>query len=208
MFLYGEGKRMKLLNEELIKEIHVFIVEHQIKNGKSPSFRDIMNELGIKSISTVQRYVKLLKDRNIIDSDTRGSIALDWRLKSSNTVCIPLVGEVPCGAPITAIENIEANYQLPVELFGNGEMFMLKAKGMSMIGAGINHGDIMVIKKQESADNGEVVIALLDNEDVTCKTFWKRDGKIVLHPENPNFDDIETESCQIIGTVHSVIHKM
>ena len=86
-----------------------------------------MNELKIKNISTVQRYVKVLKDRGIIESDNRGSIAPDWSLKSADTVSIPLVGEVPCGESITAIENIEANYQLPVGLFGSGDMFMLKA---------------------------------------------------------------------------------
>ena len=208
MYFYIKRGIMKLLNEELIKDIHVFIIDYQLKLGKSPSFRVIMNGLGIKSISTVQRYVKVLKDRSIIESDSRGCIALDWRLKSSDTVSIPLIGEVPCGAPVTAIENIEANYQLPVGLFGDGEMFMLKAKGMSMIGAGIHDGDIMVIKKQESADNGEVVIALIENEDVTCKTFLRGGGKIVLHPENSNFKDIEVESCQIIGVVHSVIHKI
>ena len=199
---------MKLFNEDLLKEIHEFIIQYQLRASKSPSFREIMNGLSIKNISTVQRYVKVLKDRNIIESNNRGSIALDWRLKSSEMVSIPLVGEVPCGEPITAIENIEANYQLPVGLFGSGEMFMLKAKGSSMIGASIHNGDIMVIKKQENADNGDIVIALIENEEATCKTFRNTGGKIILHLENKSFKDIEVESCQIIGVVHSVIHKI
>lgn len=175
----------------------------------------IGKSVGIENPGTVARYINQLKIRGLIDKDNGGAVAIDPRLFSGRTKTVSLVGTVACGMPILAEENIEGNFQLPVELFGNDEHFMLYAKGYSMIDKGIYNGDIIVAKKQAVAEDGQVVVALIDNE-ATAKIFYRKRGKVVLRAANDsvdeygnrNYPDIVTENCSILGIVDNVIHRV
>lgn len=113
---------------------------------------------------------------------------------------------MPCGGPILAIENIEGTFALPEEIFGSGELFMLRAEGTSMIGAGVDDGDILVIRKQNFADSGDIVVAIM-GEEVTLKRFIPQKDHIILRPENPAFQDILLKEVNIIGVLVRSIHK-
>ena len=206
---------MKLYDEDKLDKVYDFITRFQADEGKSPTYRQIMHHCKFSNIGTVYRYIKVLKDRGMIEKDERGSVAIDDNLLKGETVTIPLVGAVACGAPITAIENIEGNFSLPTDFFGKGERFMLRAQGSSMIDKGIFDGDILFVKKQEGADAGQVVIALID-EDVTAKIFLPRKDKIILRSANDSTDkngnriypDIIVKECRILGVVDNVLHRL
>lgn len=206
---------MKLYDEDKLDKVYDFITRYQADEGKSPTYRQIMHHCKFSNIGTVYRYIKVLKDRGMIEKDERGSVAIDDNLLKGETVTIPLVGAVACGAPITAIENIEGNFSLPTDFFGKGERFMLRAQGSSMIDKGIFDGDILFVKKQESADAGQVVIALID-DDATAKIFLPRKDKIILRAANESTDkngnrlypDIVVKECRILGVVDNVLHKL
>lgn len=206
---------MKLYDEDKLDKVFDFITRYQADEGKSPTYRQIMHHCKFSNIGTVYRYIKVLKDRGMIEKDERGSVAIDDNLLKSETVTIPLVGAVACGAPITAIENIEGNFSLPVDFFGKGERFMLRARGSSMIDKGIFDGDILFVKKQEGADAGQVVIALID-DDATAKIFLPRKDKVILRAANDSKDkngnrlypDIVVKECRILGVVDNVLHKL
>ena len=119
---------------------------------------------------------------------------------------IPILGRIAAGTPIYAEENIEGTYQLPAAIFGNEKVMLLRACGDSMIGVGINDGDIIVANICETADNGDIVVALIE-DSATVKTFYKKKGQIILHPENPNYQDIITNDVVIQGVVKHVIHS-
>ena len=186
---------MQLYNEQILNRMLDYIKQYQTENGKSPTYRLIGKSVGIENPGTVARYIN--------------------RLFSGRTKTVSLVGTVACGMPILAEENIEGNFQLPVELFGNDEHFMLYAKGYSMIDKGIYNGDIIVAKKQAVAEDGQVVVALIDNE-ATAKIFYRKRGKVVLRAANDsvdeygnrNYPDIVTENCSILGIVDNVIHRV
>jgi len=197
---------MKLLDEKTLSNILSFISSHQKERGSSPSFRAIQNHIKATSLSLVHRYVNELKTRGLLAKDNSGGIFIDPRLVSRRTISVPMIGVVTCGQPILAIENIEASYSLPSELFGGTDLFMLVAKGHSMVGAGIKDGDILVVKKQPFASPEDIIIALID-EEATVKRYRPTPTHIILHPENPSFSDILVKECQIIGKVVSYIHR-
>lgn len=205
LFFY-EVKGMRIINEKILSNILDYISSFQKERGMSPSFRSIQSHIGATSLSIVHRYIRELKFRNLLSSENTGSIAIDPRLASKRTVSVPLIGYVPCGTPILALENIEASYPMPSELFGMPDLFMLIAKGHSMIGAGIRDSDILVIKKQNFASPRDIVVALI-GEDATVKRYLPSNNQIILHPENPAMEDIIVPDCQIIGVVVSYIHK-
>ena len=206
---------MQLYNEQILNRMLDYIKQYQTENGKSPTYRLIGKSVGIENPGTVARYINQLKIRGLIDKDNGGAVAIDPRLFSGRTKTVSLVGTVACGMPILAEENIEGNFQLPVELFGNDEHFMLYAKGYSMIDKGIYNGDIIVAKKQAVAKDGQVVVALIDNEAM-AKIFYRKRGKVVLRAANDsvdeygnrNYPDIVTENCSILGIVDNVIHRV
>ena len=117
---------------------------------------------------------------------------------------VPLVGQIACGQPRFAEENIEESFSLPKGIFGNGKLFMLRAFGDSMIDAGISAGDLLVLRQQDYADEGEIVVALV-GENATLKRFYKKGRKIILHPENKSMNDIIVDDCQIQGVLVSCI---
>ena len=191
---------MRTLNEETLRRMEEYIRERQRKDGVSPSYREIMHALGMSSLNLVQRYVLALENQGRIRRTRLGSIALPKRLDAGKNKITPLVGDIACGQPSFAEENIEASYALPEAIFGKGELFMLHTHGDSMIDAGIREGDLIVVRRQSSADDGQIVVALMDGE-ATLKRLFHRDGKIVLHPENRQMQDIVVENCGIQGVL-------
>lgn len=197
---------MKRLDENTLTNILTYISSHQKERGLSPSYRKIQSFIKASSLSIVHRYINELKTRNLITQENSYSIYIDPRLASQKTISVPMLGVVACGSPILAIENIEASYPLPSEIFGASDLFMLVAKGDSMINAGIKNGDILVIKKQSFAYPEDIVVALI-GEEATVKRYRPTPNNIILHPENPNLEDIVVRECQIIGKVVSYIHR-
>jgi repressor LexA len=206
---------MKLYDENKLDRAYQYIIEYQKAEGKSPTYRQIMKHCKFSNLGTVFRYMKVLRERGLIEQDEKGSVAIDERLLKGKTVTIPLIGSVACGEPITAIENIEGNFALPADFFGNCERFMLRAKGSSMIEKGIVDGDILFVRKQETAEAGQIVIALID-EDATAKIFLPRKDKVILRAANSSTDkngnrlypDIVVKECRILGVVDNVLHRL
>lgn len=196
---------MKVINESKLNQVLDFIKDFQIREGRSPSFRQIAKAVSFPSLETAQRYVKILHDRNLIERDNIGKIVIPTKLEAGKTITASLVGQVACGTPILAEENIEKTVQLPTAIFGNRRSMLLRAKGDSMIGVGINDGDIIVAEICNQADNGQIVVALID-DSATVKTFYKKKDHIILHPENPKYKDIITKDVVIQGIVRHVIH--
>lgn len=195
---------MKQIDEEKLYKIKAYIETYQLENGKSPSYREVMEACNLTSLSLVSRYLDLLQTRGQIKKNPLGGIEMSINL--SSTTFAPLVGQVRCGAPIFAQENYQSICSLPSEIFGKGELFMLSAIGDSMKDAGINEGDILVVRKSDYAENGQIVVALIDDE-ATVKRFKKTSNKIILHPENSKYQDIMLDDVKILGVVQSCIHK-
>jgi repressor LexA len=168
-----------------------------------------MRQCRLSSIGQVFRAVRVLRERGELERGSDGRIELDFRF-ISDTTRIPLIGDIACGEPITAIENYEGIYSLPTEFVGRGgENFMLRAKGDSMTGVGINSGDLIIIRQQPSADYGDIVAALIDGE-ATVKTYRPNKGKIILHPENPEYEDIIVDrdaDFRILGIAVGSFHS-
>lgn len=197
---------MKVLNESKLNQILDFIKSFQVKEGRSPSYRQIAKFVGFPSIATSQRYVKELQTRGLIERNDLGRIITPTRLESGKTIVAPLVGKVACGKPILAEENIEGTYKLPTDIFGSAETMLLHASGDSMIGAGINDGDLIVATITNSAEDGDIVVALI-NDSATVKRLYKKQDYAVLHAENPKYEDIITKDLIIQGVVKHVIHS-
>lgn len=205
--IYKRGVNLKKINEKVLSNISEFIKVFQLENGRSPRYREIQRHLNLSSLSLVERYVNILEEKGELKKDKLGSIDITYNINLSQSIIAPVVGEVRCGEPIFAQENIESVYRLPTEIFGSGNIFLLHAKGDSMEGVGIREGDLLVVKKCESAENGDVVVALLE-DSATVKTFYRKHDHVVLHPENDRYDDIITKDVKILGIVKQFIHSL
>ena len=197
---------MKTLNDETLKRVREFNIAYQQEHGITPSYRQIMNALKLGSLATVRRYVMELENQGVLKRSEIGKIIPMPKLKKGNFVLAPLIGSIVCGIPNPSEENYEDTYALPTDIFGKGHLFMLHAEGHSMIEAGISPGDLLVLRKQDSADDGEIVVALVDGE-TTLKRLYRKDGKIVLHPENKRMKDIIVDDCNVQGVLVSCIKK-
>ena len=195
---------MRTLNQDMLEKVECYIAVYQMENGKSPSYRQIMRETGMTTLSSVFRYVNALEKMGHITRTNLGNIETPSNLRHGGTTMIPLVGSVACGAPNIGVEEIEETYAFPTELFGEGEMFMLRTYGDSMIDIGIRKDDLIVVKKQNYANDGDIVVALVDGE-TTLKRFYRKGRKIILHPENKTMKDIITDHCEIQGILVSCI---
>lgn len=211
---------MKLFDEEILQKTKEYVEAHQRKNGRAPSLRDILRDNSPffkSSLSKVQRYLLELKRRGLVVYDKFEGIKETPNLFAGKTRPIPLIGECPCGEPILAVENIIGTYALPEELFGATDHFMLKAKGSSMIEKGISDGDIMVVRQQNWADIGDIVIARVNEEEATAKIYTKSGEKYILKPANNALnsdgtkvykDIIPKGEWEILGIVDNVIHRI
>jgi repressor LexA len=192
-----------------------YVKEQIKKNGYAPSVREICQALGLHSTSTVHGYLSRLQKRGLLQR-----VALKPRTiritsdneepsfyASKEMVDVPIVGRVTAGSPILAVENLEDTFPLPIDFVGNSESFMLRVRGDSMIEAGILDGDLVLVKKQNVAENGDIVVALIEDE-ATVKTFFKEKDHIRLQPQNSFMQPIIVPSCVVLGKVAGVFRKL
>ncbi len=194
-------------------------IEKQIKDkGYPPSVREIGKAVGLSSTATVHGYIARLKEKGYIaKEDQKGrtlKLLKGGKTEEPKTVYngreladVPVIGKITAGEPILAVENITDTFPIPIEFVGNSESFMLVVRGESMIEAGILNGDYILVKKQDIARNGEIVVALI-GEEATVKTFYKEKDHIRLQPENSTMDPIIVPDCKILGKVAGVFRKI
>ncbi len=193
------------------KSVLKFIGDYSFRNGFSPSVRDIAKAIGVSSTSTVHGYLEVLEKEGFIrrDSNKNRSIEIlkdeEWRQKEITP--IPLVGSVQAGLPVTAEECIEDVYPFPLQFIGSEDTFMLEVKGDSMREVGILEGDILFVRMQENANNGDIVVAMVDEDEATVKTFYREENHIRLQPENPDYEPIISRQVQILGKVIGVYRR-
>lgn len=192
---------MKELHPSAVK-IFDYINERSA-NDIVPSIREICEALDIKSTSTVHKYINQLVDAGLIEKMDFGRRAL--RVAGKNAIKIPLVGVVTAGIPITAVENITEYIAFSPDKKYDGDLFALKVRGDSMIDAGILDGDIAVIMSTPVAENGEIIVALIGNEEATVKEFYKENGHFRLQPRNDKYEPIICDEVDIIGKLVCII---
>jgi repressor LexA len=194
------------------KQILEYIKDTVRAKGYPPSVREIGEAVGLSSSSTVHSHLSKLEEMGFIRRDPTKPRAIDvldeapWRKKS--LIPVPLVGRVTAGQPILAVENIEETYPFPTEFVGNDDIFMLTVQGNSMIKAGIFDGDYVLIREQQTAHNGDIIVALIDNEEATVKRFYKEKDRIRLQPENDLMDPIYSKNVSILGKVVGVFRRL
>ncbi|MFJ7826181.1 SOS-response transcriptional repressor, LexA [Psychrobacillus sp. OK028] len=197
------------------EDILAFIKEEVRKKGYPPSVREIGEAVGLASSSTVHGHLARLESKGLIRRDPTKPRAIEIldslgsMAEKQNVVHVPLVGKVTAGLPITAIENIEEFFPLP-ETFGTSDdnLFMLEIMGNSMIEAGILNGDYVVVKQQQSANNGDIVVAMTDEDEATVKRFFKEKSYFRLQPENSSMEPIIVNSVSILGKVVGVYRNI
>lgn len=199
---------MRYKSEETMKEIRKAIDSYFLSNKKTPSITEIARAVG-RSRSTIHAY---LQEMNKLGRIRYDGVTLETPVTSkadSGYSLSPIIGSIACGEPEYEEENFEAYVALPDALFGPGEHFILRAKGESMIEAGIDPGDLVVVCKQNTADEGDIVVALVDNETTLKRFYIDKEKKCVrLHPENRTMNDILVKSCYIQGVAQHVIKAL
>ena len=192
------------------KDIYLYLQQCIATKGYPPSVREIGEAVGLRSSSTVHRYLAELENDGFIIKDpskpraiTLVSVDDDTNVIAKDIKTIPLVGEVAAGSPILAVENIEETFAFSSSLIKGSDSFMLKVKGDSMINCGIFDGDYVIVK-QNTANNNDIVVALIDNEETTVKRFFKEKNTIRLQPENDFMEPIYTDNVSILGKVVSL----
>jgi len=214
----NEPKELNKREEAILK-----FIEKQIKeNGYPPSVREIGKAVGLSSTATVHSYIAKLTQKGYIKKEDqkgrtlkvlKGGLGDDKKSSDKpiyngrELVDVPVIGKITAGAPILAVENITDTFPIPIDFVGNSESFMLTVRGESMIEAGILDGDYILVKKQNTARNGEIVVALIGDE-ATVKTFYKESDHIRLQPENSTMDPIIVPDCKILGKVGGVFRKL
>ncbi len=194
---------MKEVSQKKSYQILEYIKKSVIDRGYPPSVREICTAVGLSSTSTVHGHLTRLEKKGYIRRDPtkpRAIEIIDKSFSRKEFINIPIIGKVAAGSPILAVENIEDNFQLPINFIkkSNKELFMLNVSGESMIEAGIFDGDLAIIEQNDSAENGEIIVALVENE-ATLKRFFKEDNYIRLQPENKTMGPIIVDDCRILG---------
>ena len=194
--------------DEKQQQLIQFIYEFTKRNGYTPSVREMCTKMNFASTSTIFYYLKKCEEQGIIKRAKGKNRAIELADNPMLTGGVPVVGKVAAGEPILAIQNVEDYIQLPPSLFdyNNNELFVLNVKGDSMIEVGINDGDKLVIKKQSTANNGQIVVALVD-DSATVKTFYKENGYFRLQPENRSMKPIIVNKVEILGIVIGLIRR-
>jgi repressor LexA len=193
------------------RSILTVIREWVDEHGYPPTMREIGAAVGLASPSTVAHHMSVLEKNGFIRRDARGSRAVDIRPpadeRDDNDVRVPVLGAIAAGAPILAEEHVEDELTLPLSLTGRGTLFALRVRGDSMVDAAICDGDLVVVRQQQVADNGDIVAAMLDGE-ATVKVLRRRDGHVELLPRNPAYDPIPADHAVILGKVVSVLRRV
>ena len=189
-----------------------YIKQEILDKGYPPAVREICEAVGLKSTSSVHAHLESLEKNGYIRRDPTTPRAIEiiddnFNLTRRELVNVPIIGQVAAGVPILAVENIENYFPIPVEMLPNTETFMLNVKGESMVNVGIFDGDKILVQKQSTANNGEMVVALVD-DSATVKTFYKEDGHIRLQPENDTMEPIIVDHCEILGKVFGVFRLL
>lgn len=194
------------------REILEYIKEMILKKGYPPAVREICEAVHLKSTSSVHSHLESLEKNGYIRRDPTKPRTIeilddDFALTRRELVNVPVIGTVAAGTPILAEQNIEDYLPIPAETLPNKEVFMLKVKGNSMIEAGIYNGDKVIVAKQPNAENGDKVVALVD-DSATVKTFYKENGHFRLQPENSSMDPIILDQVEILGKVIGLFRMM
>ena len=206
------------------KAILNFIEKELDEKGYAPSVREIGKAVGLKSTATVHGYITRLTELGYIKKEDqkgrtlrllKGGNGEDLTKKNTEKayypgkemVEVPVIGKITAGEPILAVENVTDTFPIPIDFVGNSESFMLTVRGESMIEAGILSGDYILVRKQNMAPNGSIVVALI-GEEATVKTFYKEKDHIRLQPENSTMDPIIVPNCEILGVVSGVFRKI
>ncbi|HEX6946352.1 MAG TPA: transcriptional repressor LexA [Acidimicrobiia bacterium] len=198
------------------RQVLDYIREKVAERGYPPSVREIGEAVGLSSPSSVHSHLNTLVEAGYIKRDPSkpraimivGAVEPARPARTSRTRDIPVLGRIAAGTPILAAEHVEDVLTLPVELVGEGPVFLLEVKGDSMVDAGIHDGDLVAVNKQADARDGEIVAALVDGEEATVKRLRRRDGKVILESENPAYEPmVFTEGVELIGKVVSVLRR-
>ncbi len=190
------------------QEILEYIKNEILKKGYPPTVREICETVGLKSTSSVHSHLETLEKNGYIRRDPTKPRAIEicddgFQMLRTEMVSLPIIGNVAAGIPILAEENIESYFPVPAELVPNGKSFVLNVRGDSMINAGILNGDRVFVNMCSTAENGQIVVALID-DSATVKRFYKEEGHIRLQPENDTMDPIIVDDCQILGKVFGI----
>ncbi len=204
------------------REVFEFIKNYIENNGYPPAVRDICSGVNLSSPSTVHGHISNLVKLGYLKKDSlkKRTLAIpeEYKEESSDAVKsdvvsnneyleVPVIGQVAAGQPILAVENIERTFPLPMEFAKNRDVFMLRVKGDSMINIGILEGDYVIVRREETASNGDIVVALVD-DSATVKRFYKEDGYFRLQPENDNMEPILVTELKILGKVVGLFRMM
>lgn len=198
------------------QKILEFVNRQVATKGYPPSVREICDAVGFKSPSTVHAYIKKMEAEGQIVKDATKPRALrtlegstkpfEGYVSDREIENVPVLGRVTAGAPILAVENVEETFPIPVQYLENAISFMLRVRGDSMLNAGILDGDYILVRQQNTATNGDMVVALIEDE-ATVKTYYREKDHIRLQPENPDFQPILVPSCTILGKVTGLFRK-
>ena len=175
---------------------------NNLQEGGSPSVREICAATGLKSTATVHAHLKSLENKGLITRNQGTTRSI--RLTTDNTSVIPIMGKVTAGMPILAVEDIQGYVPISDSIRRGRELFALRVSGESMINAGILDNDIVIVHKTPVANNGQIVVAMVEDE-ATVKRFYKEDGHYRLQPENDDYEPIVVDECSILGQVISVV---
>ena len=207
---------MRKIDEELLIRIGKYIEQTQVKEGRSPTQREIMAEFRITA-PRAHKYIHTLEERGLLELRQRGKkslIEIPYHIDSSDVNHIALVSSIRCGEPTAATEDFEGVFKIPQAFTGTGDFFMLRAKGDSMTGAGIESGDYLIIREQQTANSGDIVAAIRhsemssDNGEATLKRFVREGGKYILRPENEAYEDIDASEYKILGKLVGFYRKL
>ena len=181
------------------------LIQKKIKEkGYPPTVREICQAVGVTSSATAHKYLTILEEKGYISREKERSRAIKI---TPQTKKVPVVGRVAAGEPLWALKDITEIIPIPEELSGSEDSFMVKVEGNSMIGDHILDGDYVMVKPQQDADNGDIVIALLNQEEVTVKRLYKKDSQITLQPSNPLYKPIVTKDIIILGKVIGILRR-
>ena len=197
---------MRSKSPEMMDKIISYVEDYYQVHYSTPSTTDIANAVGM-SRGNAYKYLVEMDEKGLISYDGKSIVTEAMSKVSRNKFEAAIVGSIACGQPAFAEENIEEYVTLPESIFGKGECYILRARGESMIEAGIEEGDLVVARKQNTADNGDIVVALVDGE-ATLKRFYKEGNSIRLHPENSTMEDFYVDDCYIQGVAINVIKKL
>ena len=189
---------MRQKNPKYMKEIEAFVDDFYSKHHKTPSCREIAENTTLQR-SAVQKYLIAMNEQGMIKYDGKTIRTRRMQSYAPDTTSVGVIGTIACGPLSMEEEAVEQYVDLPTSLFGSGDFFILHASGDSMTGAGIDNGDLVLVRKQEEAHNGDIVVAYIEGEGNTLKRFKRYGHTVFLHPENPKYTDIPLKNCKIQG---------